>query len=165
MNIKDYFEKNSFESSQLIVLEYDKINDLLILVIRYARTQEFVKWLQGEKKPESPVSDFRQITFKEVKEFKSKGILLEEKGEKIVYYMKNSEGSFSIDYMKLNSEELKMRIPLTSPAEIEFNFKSFSVKQKFGRGIKRKNENEWDYVDVKTGEIFDFYDPFNLIFD
>lgn len=159
-NPRHYFIENDFESSQLISISYDPNKKQLLLVLRFAKTSDFVNWLQGNKKPDSPTSDFRLLVFENVEEvsFQSKWI---KAAEGWIYYNLKDSIPLLIDYFKLEDNQ-EILINLTSSSRIRFRFRDLLVQQRFGRAVKKQGEDEWDYFDSKTGQQFDFFNPFNL---
>ena len=157
-----YFADNNFESSQVISITYDESKKLILLVLRYAMTPEFIDWLQGKDKPDSPISDFRLLVFKGVENFKAEGLWIQTKQGKADYSLRNS-GVYLIDFIELKSNaELNVLVNLTSSSKMRFNFKDFYAKQRFGYAIKKQGVDEWDYFDTESDEEFDFFNPFIL---
>lgn len=164
VNPESYFTDNDFEESQVISLVYSPGVKRAFFVAGFARTEEFVKWLKGGKKPDSPITDFRLLIFEGVENFKIESSLktnqIRNSPDGINYNSRNL-GAFVVEYIDLENRDIL--IALISSTKLRFRFNNLLVRQRFARGIKRHNKNGWVYVDIKTGEIFDFYDPFNLI--
>ncbi len=164
LDSKTYFEENDFEESMVINLSYSPVEKKVLLVVKFARTKDFINWLNGGLKPDLPTSDFRLLIFEEVENLdlesnlKINPIINSPNG--FNFNTKNA-GSFMVEFIVFK-EDKEILISLISSTKLKFKFNKLSVQQRFGKGIKRKNKNEWDYVDVKIGEMFDFYDPFNL---
>ncbi len=160
VNPENYFSENDFEGSQLININYDRSKNSFIVVIRFARTLEFINWVQTGDKTDFPKSDFRLLMFETVEDVRIEGQWIKFTGGKIDYNLRDS-APLLVDYFELENSQ-KIMLSFTSSTKVSFCFKGLLVQQRFGRAFKVKDRDEWSYSDYTSGENFDFFNPFDI---
>lgn len=152
--IKDFFSKTSFHESVVIRLQFIPGDASYILdCIR-------VNWELAKGKRE-----FCRICFEGVSFFRyTEGISKVFKFSPYEFITRADSYTLEIDEIEFcqsdNGKNLVRIILPVSFGSIEFQFDLVTVLKRVGDG-NMVAENEWEYRDEKTKQVFDFFNPFH----
>ena len=131
------------------------------LVIIYAMTKAFVKYLETGEKPQTHgPSDFRHLIFKGVSGFKVQDRWIrDEKGE-ITYSDLATPALLLQEFDIEHRGKPWIKLVFESQTSVEFTFDELRVERRLGNYVRTTDQGTVVFMDGDTKEEFDRHKPF-----
>ena len=154
-----YFAANDLSESLVVRIAYLTQRKEFELIISFARTPEFVRYLETQVKPtETPELDFRRLIFSDVSEICVSDGQVKMPSELLNYSAKDDRSILLQDCRIQVHDEPKVSLYFGTYGTFFFSFGSLRVDRKLARALMAGEG--YVYCDADTGEEIDFYDPF-----
>ncbi|HYG36921.1 MAG TPA: hypothetical protein VEC99_19170 [Clostridia bacterium] len=157
---KTYFQKSNLLESVPLKLHYAPERSEFELVLAYANIDRLVR-SRIDARSNPLTREFKRLLFSEVTRPRRENVLLKTIDPARLDYSASEVQQQAVQNISLQKrlDVFSIRIGFGTFGDYLFTFKVLAEEKRTGSGVL-VGRGKWEYIDVETGQRFDFHNPF-----